>query len=319
MFGDGDGDSAMNKGEVMSWLTETPIALRDEGEKGHKGKRDENGMLVLDDDGQPVDPDRAARPAWPEDTYVLVKPHVTGHDVNEIQRITQKIEIAGKASSPEDLDIRSELLIYLPQLVRLAVLGRGFKCPIRTAEKCLEQCGGDKAKARELFEASNVFEDPFTCDTYKEDGKNVLDMPHRPGDPVGGTGQILAWPDTDTERLKTAGRLPIEVLYWVHEEIERLAGIPLSGTKPVSKSTGKGLSGRWWSLLDHELQPKRHWLGAKTTEADEEDPWESRRDELSDDATKIVETPFGDAFEWRDPLKEAREQLLGEEGHPHPT
>jgi hypothetical protein len=55
-------------------------------------------------------------------------------------------------------------------------------------------------------------------------------------------GKILAWPDTDTERLKTAGRLPIEVLYWVHEEIERLAGIPLSGTKPVSKSTGKGLS-----------------------------------------------------------------------------
>jgi hypothetical protein len=100
MFGDGDGDSAMNKGEVMSWLTETPIALRDEGEKGHKGKRDENGMLVLDDDGQPVDPDRAARPAWPEDTYVLVKPHVTGHDVNEIQRITQKIEIAGQGIEP---------------------------------------------------------------------------------------------------------------------------------------------------------------------------------------------------------------------------
>jgi translation initiation factor 2 alpha subunit (eIF-2alpha) len=64
------------------------------------------------------------------------------------------------------------------------------------------------------------------------------------------------------------------------------------------------------------MQAKRHWLGAKTVAEDEEDPWESRRDELSDDAGKILETPFGDAYEWRDPLAKAREELLGEEGEP---
>lgn len=217
--------SASN-GKILSWIPSEKrpefMDIRDDGQEEYAGKLDENGELVLDDDGNAVDPPRSYRPAWPEGYYVTIRAQITSGLQSKAKRMNLLDE------EGDDLPPATRFRIWdAPNITCALMIDSLHGRPIPHPD------GPDPDTGQERW-LSPVF-DEENAPTPEDVGKPFPDGFF--GDPDNG-GHAPVFQGTDIDRLRTSRRVPGVIIDFVDNYIEKKLQDPL-GLKALFDGTGE--------------------------------------------------------------------------------